>query len=273
MNEAMIKYKTAKIFHSQLYAYGNLGLSYFRNERKLTPEIIKKFSLGYSKPYGTDYGKIGATTQELADAGLIVVKDNGYTFDRFAGRVIFPIWNEEGVVTAFGGRLVEDSLRPKYINSKETDLYKKNSTLYALNFAKDSPFDSFILCEGYMDVISLHQAGFTNAIASCGTAITDKHLDILQKYGRKVYVATDSDEAGTKAAVKTVKKLLQRNIKTARVNFNPYKDIDEAITNGADIQQILNEAEAPEHFLFRASGGDMEMLKWLLERKMSDSDI
>ncbi len=276
MTEAEIKSKAAFLYKKQMYVEGNAGYRYFKEKRELWNSTIKKFCLGYDGPQGIDYtADMSATDMELADAGLIVLKENGFNFDRFKNRVIFPIWNEEGIIVAFGGRWIgpENPDKAKYINTKETPLYKKSATLYALNFAKDSPFDSFILCEGYLDVISLHQAGFTNAIAACGTSVTDEHIRMLKKYGRKIYVATDTDVAGNKSAMKVIKKFLIEGIETSRLDFSPYKDVDEALRNGVDMNDVMARAEAPEHFLFRASEGDMEVLKWLLDWKMSKSDI
>ncbi len=275
MTEQLLKSKAAELFHTQLMMLpNNVGYRYFKHTRKLSDEIIKQFKLGFSPWNGTNYSSLGFNETELAESGLLIVKDNGFAFDRFYNRVLFPIWNEQGEVIAFGGRwLGQKDARPKYINTKETPLYKKSKVLYALNFALQSSFDSFILCEGYMDVISLHQAGFTNAIAACGTSITNDHISILKRLGRTVYVATDSDAAGNLAAIKTVKKLMAEGIQTRRLDFSPYKDVDEALRAGVNVSQIIQNSESPERFLFRAGGQDIEILKWLLERKMSDLDI
>lgn len=275
LTEQLLKSKAADLFHTQLTQLpNNAGYRYLKYTRKLTDEIIEQFKLGFSPWNGTDYSSLNFTDSELAESGLLIIKDNGFAFDRFYNRVLFPIWNEQGTVIAFGGRwLGQKDARPKYINTKETPLYKKSKVLYGLNFAIQSSFDSFILCEGYMDVISLHQAGFTNAIAACGTSITNDHISLLKRLGRKVYVATDSDSAGNLAALKTVKKLMTEGIYTRRLDFSPYKDVDEALCAGANMLQIIQNSESPERFLFRAGGQDIEILKWLLERKMSDLDI
>ena len=268
-----VKEKALRLFRSRMFISGNAGYRYFR-ERGLTNETMSKFLLSYDDG-NIDFAKSipEATTEELEAASLVTVKDNGKAYSRFWKRVIFPIWNEDGELVGFGGRRIEDSDRPKYVNSKEDEDYKKNSLLYGLNFAKASEFDSFILCEGYMDVISLHQAGYTNAIAACGTAITDGHIEILKRYGRKIYVATDTDEAGQKAAHKTVKKLLEADIPCARITFKPCKDVDEFLQKGGDMEAVLTAAEDPEHFLFASSSEPITTLKWLLNRKMSELDI
>lgn len=270
ITEQEAKMKAAKLFRNGMFGEDATG-RYYLKSRNIAYNTAKKFYLGYDTPAGVGPGAL--TKDELVLAGVYAIKDNGYGYDRFRGRLIFPIWNEAGDIVAFGGRWLGDGDFPKYINSKESDLYKKGETLYALNFAKTSNRDSFILCEGNIDVISLHQKGYDNAVAACGTSVTDKHIEMLAKYGKKIYVATDSDEAGEKAAVKILKKLLLAKIPCARLNFAPYKDVDEAINNNADIGRIVEGAEDAYHFIYRVSGRETETLKWLLNVKMSNLDI
>lgn len=239
-----INRETARFFHAALNSpQGAAALSYIEN-RGLTKKTITRFGLGYA-PDSWDslirhLRKKGFTDAEMAAASVATKTRNGHFVDFFRNRLMFPIIDLRGNVIAFGGRkLSEEDNGPKYMNSPETAVYVKNRNLYALNFAKSSQFaDSlsksgkdraFILCEGYMDVISLHQAGFDNAVAPLGTALTDNQVRIMAKYVSEVIIATDSDEAGQKAARRSFGLLDAAGLNARILKLNDAKDPDEYI--------------------------------------------
>ena len=227
----------AKFFHSALLSEsGKTALAYYLN-RGLTKKTITKFGLGYA-PHSFDalikYMKSeGFTLTEMLEAGLVRKNDRGY-YDNFRNRVMTPIIDVRGNVIAFGGRVLDDS-KPKYINTGDTLAYKKTNELFALNFAKDSGKDSIILCEGYMDVITMHQAGFTNAVAGCGTALTSEQVRLIGRYAKEVILTYDADEAGQKALNKAIQMFKQTDIKIKVPVLQYGKDPDEIIkTVGAE---------------------------------------
>lgn len=223
----------ARYFHSVLMSEeGKKGLDYFIN-RGLSKHTIKKFGLGFAPDKWDGLLKQlkseGFTVSEMMDAGLIRKGERNY-YDNFRNRVMTPIIDVRGNVIAFGGRVLDDS-KPKYINTGDTIAYKKTYELFALNFAKDSSQDSIILCEGYMDVIAMHQAGFTNAVAGCGTALTSEQVRLISRYSKEVILAYDADEAGQKAVTKALALFKNADIKV-RVPVLQYgKDPDEIIKN------------------------------------------
>ena len=186
---------------------GAVGMDYFKRQRRLSEATIKHFGLGYAP---ADFGALrkhmhqkGYTDDELIAAYLCGRSQKGNVYDLFRNRVMFPIIDTSGNVVAFGGRVMDDS-KPKYLNSSDTPAFKKSRHLFALNFAKNSCSERVILCEGYMDVIALHAAGFENAVATLGTAITADHARILSKYTQRVVISYDADEAGQNAANKAI---------------------------------------------------------------------
>lgn len=229
----------AKFYHSVLMSEaGAVGLNYFLN-RGLTKKTIIKFGLGMAPDSWDSLIKhlksAGFTIGEMIDAGLIKASSNtksGKTmyYDNFRNRVMTPIIDVRGNVIAFGGRVLDDS-KPKYINTSDTLAYKKTNELFALNFAKDSGKDSLILCEGYMDVIAMHQAGFTNAVAGCGTALTNEQVRQICRYANEVVLAYDADEAGQKAVAKAIELFKQTDIKIKVPVLQYGKDPDEIIKN------------------------------------------
>ncbi len=184
-------------------------------KRKITPAIATQFGLGYAPDEWSGlYNYLVSkkfSQEEITKSGLFVTK-NGKTFDLFRGRLMFPIFNAMGELIAFGGRIIGDGL-PKYVNSPESPVYSKQRNLYGLNFAKKSKMKRIIVVEGYMDVISMHQAGVTNAVASLGTALTERQLDLLERYCEEVVLFYDSDRAGQNAAVRGLKMLMDRKKK------------------------------------------------------------
>lgn len=232
-----INREAAKFYHSYMMSPdGEEGLNYFLG-RGLTKKTINKFGLGYAPNSWNllirHLKNKGFTLDEMRLAGLAKAGEKNY-YDVFRNRAMTPIIDVRGNVIAFGGRVLDDS-KPKYINTGDTLAYKKTNELFALNLAKDSGKDSLILCEGYMDVIAMHQAGFTNAVAGCGTALTNEQVKLICRYTNEVILAYDADEAGQKAVEKAISLFRQTDIKV-RVPVLQYgKDPDEIIkTVGAE---------------------------------------
>ena len=222
-------------------------------KRRLTPETVRHFGLGYAPD---DFSLLnhlrdkGFSKDELIAAGMKVSK-NGNPYDQFHGRLVFPIIDVRGNVIGFGGRRLSDEANgPKYLNSNDTPVYKKTNGVYALNFAKDAKQGSLILCEGYMDVISLHQAGFTNAVASCGTAFTEEQARLLSRYAGEIVLSFDADGPGQKAIARGIEILKQLDVKIRVLRIPGSKDPDEFIkANGADaFRALLNGATGDTDF-------------------------
>lgn len=214
---------------------GAVGYRYFKN-RGLTDDTIKRFGLGFAPDSFnalTNYmiGK-GYTKDELVFANLArrSQKNPNNIYDNFRNRVMFPIIDVKGNVIAFGGRVMDDS-KPKYLNTSDTLVYKKSMGVFALNLAKKSGKDSLILCEGYMDVIALHQAGFTNAVAGLGTALTSEQAQLLSRYASEILISYDADEAGQKAAARALTIFKKTNAKIKILRLSGGKDPDEIIKN------------------------------------------
>jgi len=243
-----INKEAAKYFYYQLRSNpGKLGLAYFQ-KRQLTDEIMKQFGLGYSLQYTDDLYKYlrskDYSDKILIDSGLFNFNERYGMSDRFINRVMFPILDINHKVIAFGGRVLGDG-EPKYLNSPETDIFNKSSNLYALDIARTSRKDQIIMCEGYMDVIAMHMAGFNQAAASLGTAFTSGHAMLLRRYTKNIYLAYDSDGAGVKAALRNIGILREAGLGCKIINLEPYKDPDEFIKNlGAEeFQKRIDEAE------------------------------
>ncbi|MCI6466447.1 MAG: DNA primase [Faecalicatena sp.] len=224
----------AQYFYVQLKSeQGKIGYTYLKN-RELSDETIKAFGLGYSNKYSNDLFQYlrskGYSEDLIRQAGLINTDEKNGVYDKFWNRVMFPIMDVNNRVIGFGGRVMGDG-KPKYLNSPETAIFDKSRNLYGLNRARTSRKPYFLLCEGYMDVISLHQAGFTNAVASLGTALTTGHASLIKRYVQEVYLTYDSDEAGTKAALRAVPILKDAGISARVIRMDPYKDPDEFIKN------------------------------------------
>ncbi len=247
--------EAAKLFYASLrLKEGVKGMKYF-TKRKLSDEILKDFGLGFSSKSGTDlytyFKSKGFDDEIIKESGIISYNDETGWKNKFWGRVIFPIINISGDVVGFGGRVLDDS-KPKYLNSPETLIFDKSSNLYALNKAIHSQRPYFILCEGYMDVISLHQAGFDCAIAALGTAYTKNHAAIIKRYTDNVYLTFDSDMPGINAALRAIPICRQAGLKCKIINMSPYKDPDEFIKNLGceEFEKRIEEAE--NDFLFEA---------------------
>ncbi len=222
----------AKFFFYQLKnGQGRAAYDYFKN-RGLKEETIVKFGLGYSSKYRDTLYKYlkqqGYEDSFLKDTGLVTFDEKHGGYDKFWNRAMFPIMDAGGKVIAFGGRVLGDGT-PKYLNSPETKIFDKSRNLYGLNYAKLSRKPYMLICEGYMDVIALHQAGFSNAVASLGTALTGLQAALLARYTKEVLLTYDSDGAGTKAALRAIPILKEAGISVKVVNMKPYKDPDEFI--------------------------------------------
>ena len=230
-----INVDAAKFFHRMLFAddpKSKDALAYFTEKRGLSLATIKHFGLGFA-PDSFDalqkymYQK-GYTREELFEGFLASKSEKGHYFDSFRNRVMFPIIDVTGNVIAFGGRVMDDS-KPKYKNTMDTPVFKKSRNLFALNFARQAATDSLILCEGYMDVIALHAAGFTNAVATLGTAITSEQARLMSRYAKKVIISYDADEAGQKAAQRAIKMLEEVGLDVGVIKVPGAKDPDEYI--------------------------------------------
>ena len=227
-----INKEAAYFYHDKLHSReGEDGLAYFKNRRELSERTITHFGLGYAgKTSGDLYRHLkgkGFSDSELKESGLVTISETGVK-DKFWNRVMFPIIDINGKVIAFGGRVMGDGL-PKYLNSPETKIFDKSSVLYGLNFARKTTEKYLLLCEGYMDVIALHQAGFTNAVASLGTAFTERHAKLLKRYTDTVILTQDSDAAGVMAKIRAFPILHDAGLKVNILNMGEYKDPDEFI--------------------------------------------
>lgn len=242
-----INKEAARFFYEQLNADNDAARTaraYWRG-RGLSDATIRRFGLGYSPD---DFGALrrhlrnkGYTEEEMLASGLEKRSEKGNVYDVFRGRVMTPIFDLRGNVIAFGGRVLGDE-KPKYINSPETLVYKKSKAMFALNIAKKSTSRRYILCEGYMDVISLHQAGFDTAVAACGTALTPDQVRMLGEYADEVVLCYDSDEAGQKATARSLGLFADSPVKVSVLNIPGAKDPDEFIKKyGRErFEQLLN---------------------------------
>lgn len=227
-----INRETAKFYYSYMMSpQGKTGLDYYLN-RGLSLNTIKRFGLGYAP---NDWDSLlkhlkskGFKPSEMVDADVVKVGKNNRYYDTFRNRVMTPIIDVRGNVIAFGGRVLDDS-KPKYINTSDTLVYKKTNELFALNLAKDNCAESLILCEGYMDVIAMHQAGFQNAVAGCGTALTNEQVRLISRYTKEVILAYDADEAGQKALNKAIGLFKNTDVKVKIPALSGGKDPDEII--------------------------------------------
>lgn len=231
---------------------GRTGYDYLTG-RGLTPDTIKRFGLGYSGKYSGDLYRYlkqkGYSDDILRETGLFGFDEKRGMYDKFWNRVMFPIMDVQNRVIGFGGRVMGDA-KPKYLNSPETRVFDKSRNLYGLNFARTSRRPNLIVCEGYMDVIALHQAGFGNAVASLGTALTTQQAALMKRYTKEVLITYDSDEAGLKAALRAIPILKEAGLATKVVNMQPHKDPDEFIKSlGAEaFEERLSQAR--NSFLF-----------------------
>ncbi|MBE6619180.1 MAG: DNA primase [Ruminococcaceae bacterium] len=247
----------ARFFHEKLMSdEGREGYEYLTKKRGLSNSHIRHFGLGFAP---NSFGALtellrskGYKDHEMASAFLCgVSQKTGRPYDYFRNRVIFPILSTSGDVIAFGGRVMDDS-KPKYLNSSDTPAFKKSRNLFAMNFAKNYCSEQIILCEGYMDVIALHCAGFMNSVATLGTAITPEHARMLKRYTKKVIISYDSDEAGQNAADKAFKLLGEVGVETKILRMSGAKDPDEYIKKfgSESFRKIVEDSETEFDYKF-----------------------
>jgi len=250
-----INTKAARYYYAMLKSPdGKTGYEYLKG-RGLSDQTIVRFGLGYA---GQGWDRLyrylrgqGYADAILKETGLFKITEKG-VYDKFRDRVMFPIMDANSRVIGFGGRVMGDA-KPKYLNSPETELFDKSRNLFGLNYAKKGKRDAFILCEGYMDVIALHQAGFTNAVASLGTAFTEQQANVIRRYTKEVLLTYDSDGAGQKAALRAIPILREAGLHGKVVDMRPYKDPDEFIKGIGAEEYGKRLAKAQNGFLFEIS--------------------
>ena len=247
--------EAARFFYKSLYSeYGRRGLDYF-HRRALSDRTIRHFGLGYADPERSSLcnhlKSLGFKNSELISANLAFQTRNGGVADRFYDRVMFPIIDLRGNVIAFGGRIMGDG-KPKYLNTSDTPVFKKSANLFSLNNAKNSGERSLILCEGYMDVIAVNQAGFRNAVATLGTALTQEQALLMKRYADEVIICYDSDEAGQKATARAIGFLRNAGLNIKIITIPQGKDPDEFLRNkGSDAHDAFKN-------VIEGSGNDVE---------------
>ena len=239
------------------------GINYFRH-RQIAPQTIKKYGLGYSPDSWDSLANYlhskGYNDDEISSAWLGSFGKNGRLYDIFRNRVMFPIVDLRGNVIGFGGRVLDDS-KPKYLNTSETPVFDKGNNLFSLNFAKKSDSKKLILCEGYMDVIALNQAGFDNAVATLGTAITPEQARIMSRCAEEIVVAYDSDSAGQNAARKAIKHLSDVGVKTKILRMEGAKDPDEYIKKfGRErFRKLIDDSSDAVKYMLRQCENDIDL--------------
>lgn len=256
--------EAAKFFYYQLrQPHGAIGYQYLQ-KRELTDETMHRFGLGYAGKNGAELVQYlrqkGFEDELIKEAGLANYSEKRGLLSQFWNRVMFPIQDINNRVIGFGGRVMGDG-EPKYLNSPETPVFDKRRNLYGLNFARTARSGNVILCEGYMDVIAMHQAGFTQAVASLGTAFTAEQANLLRRYTDNVLLAYDSDGAGVKAALRSIGILRDAGLTGKVINMKPYKDPDEfmkALGKEA-FQERINQAENSFFFEVRILAGQYDM--------------
>ena len=276
----------AQYFYYQLRRESGKTAHGYLLGRGLSEETIRKFGLGYSDKYSDDLYKYlkskGYSDDLLRESGLFNVDERWGMYDKFWNRVIFPIMDVNNRVIGFGGRVMGDG-KPKYLNSPETKIFDKSRNLYGLNVARTTRKNYLILCEGYMDVIAMHQAGFTNAVASLGTALTSGHASLVKRYTKEVLLLYDSDGAGVRAALRAIPILREAGVTSRVVSLKPWKDPDEFIKNeGAEaFEERLNQAMdsfmfrvhiAEQDFAMDAPQGQNQFFEWCAEMLLELSD-
>jgi len=258
--------EAAKYFYYNLRSpRGQVGMDYFKS-RQLTDETMNSFGLGFSLMTSDDLVKYlrgkGFSDDIMREAGLAAFDEKRGMTDRFWNRVMFPIQDIHNRVIGFGGRVMSDA-KPKYVNTAETMVFDKGRNLYGLNFARTSRKDRFILCEGYMDVIAMHQAGFKEAVAALGTAFTSNQANILKKYSQNIYLAPDTDGAGITAALRTIGILRDNGLSVKIINLSPHKDADEFLKDPAlgpeEFAKRIENAENAFFFELRMAERDFDL--------------
>ena len=261
--------EAARYFYTSLNSECGRGAAEYLAKRKIAPQTAKKFGLGYAPDEWDGLYRFlrqkGVRDEILQKCGLFTKSKKGGLIDLFRGRLMFPIFDPMGKIVAFGGRILTDGT-PKYINSPETEVYSKQRLLYGLNFAKSSKEKSLIIVEGYMDVISMHQAGVTNAVASLGTALTDRQLSLASRYAEEIVLFFDSDNAGRSAAIRSLKTLMTRLNRPSGMNA---KLSVGRVPDGKDPDQFIRE-HGPEAFR-KVVNEALPVLDYLVEAAQAQS--
>lgn len=246
---------------------GQKGMSYLK-DRALSDKTMNQFGLGYADGGNSDLVRYlqekGYSSKDILDSGVAVFREKDGLKDKFWNRVMYPIMDASGRVIAFGGRVMGDGI-PKYLNSPETLIFEKKKNLYGLNIARNTvrnkDKDYFILCEGYMDVISQHQAGFPMAIASLGTSFTVEQAQVIRRYVTHVFLAYDSDGAGVRAAMRNIGILRDAGVSARVIDLRPYKDPDEFCKNlgTEEYQKRIDNAENSFYYQIRQIEGNYRL--------------
>jgi DNA primase len=248
-----INKEAAKYYYYQLKSDRGQAAKEYLLKRGLQEEIIKAFGLGFANRFSDDLyqylKKLGYEDGLLSQSGLVSFDEVRGGHDKFWDRIMFPIMDANNRVVGFGGRVMGDGM-PKYLNSPETAIFDKSKILYGLNRARRSRESYILICEGYMDVIALYQAGFTNAVAALGTAFSQSHANLLKRYTKEVVLTFDSDKAGTAAALRAIPILRDADISVKVVNMEPYKDPDDFIKSLGAEEYKKRIDEAKNSFFF-----------------------
>lgn len=256
----------ANYYYYQMRAEQGKKAYEYLKKRELSDDTMKHFGLGYSNIYSDDLYQYlkskGYDDEILSKTGLITFDEKRGAHDKFWNRVMFPILDIHNKVIAFGGRVMGDGM-PKYLNSPETAIFDKSRNLFGLNYARQARTGKLLLCEGYMDVIALHQAGFTNAVASLGTAFTSQQASLMKRYAEEVYITYDSDQAGVAAALRAIPILKEAGLSVKVINMRPYKDPDEFMKALGKAEYEKRIEQAMNSFLFEVE---------VLEQKYDFSD-
>lgn len=251
-----INMAAAAFYHEYLLSGKALTGESYLKKRNISLESIFKFRLGVAPKFGQKLYKYlkgkGFSDTELFKSGLIGISEEGKIYDKFRDRIIFPIADKDNRIIGFGGRVLDNS-KPKYINSPATPIFEKKENLYGFNLAKNTREDYYIFCEGNVDVISLHQAGFTNAVASLGTALTAEQVSLISEYTDKVLLAYDSDGPGVAAALRAIDLFKNEGIECKVINMLDCKDPDEFIKKYGkkDFLKRIDCTENAQHYKFR----------------------
>lgn len=265
---AEINEKAAGYYYSSLTQTRNAGAEYLKR-RGLTRDVVDMFGLGFAPAKPTLSVELSKRYPKdvLLKSGLFKETEEGGIRDFFRNRVMFPIMNEAGDVIAFGGRTLYDDVKPKYMNSPETDAFSKRKNLYGFPYHLAERSDAIIICEGYMDLIALQSHGFEDSAAVLGTALTKEHVQIISSYYKKVYLSLDSDQAGIHAAKRSIAELVNAGVEVSVLSFTPAKDPDEFIRRfGAEaFQQNTQKSISAKKFIARHCNDISELVNLLKE--------
>ena len=253
----------ANYYHENLYRPESKIAQEYIKKRKLTNETLKSFQIGFSGKFDELYNALkqqGFEEKEILESGLVNKNDNGKYIDRYRNRLMFPICDVRGRVIAFGGRVLDDS-KPKYINSPENIVYSKGRHLFGLNVAKKGDVKKILIVEGYMDVISLHQRGVTNVVASLGTALTQQQGWLLRKSSEQIILSFDSDEAGLSAKMRALDILQNMGCDIRILQMEGAKDPDEYIIKygSARFQSLIEKALSVVEFKVKVLKKDLDL--------------